>query len=47
MAERDADKGKCVIVFECGQEFNAGRDVQAGIDAALKSGSTTEGAASK
>lgn len=32
----DEEKGKCVIVFECGEGFNAGREFEAGIDAAIE-----------
>lgn len=36
MAEREEDKGKCVIVFECGQEFEASRHFERSIDAAIR-----------
>lgn len=39
----DEEKGKCVIVFECGENFNAGRDFEKAIDAALAAPQTETG----
>lgn len=34
--EAEEDKGKCVIVFECGQDFEASRHFERSIDAAIR-----------
>lgn len=41
LAENEADRGKCVIVIEVGQNFRGGRDLAAAIDAALAAGDRT------
>ena len=37
LSELEKDKGKCVIVIECGQDFPAQRNIEKAIDSVLKS----------